>query len=549
MRVDINYKTTKNGKTNYSYLLREAYRGANGKNQHKTIANLSDYDYDEVKALQWALKNLDKIQQIKDDPNVTYKSLYHYASVYVPYVIAQRLGIVKALGNTPTGKRMLWEVISRLIYPTSKLGSVRLAQNHAALEVLNMSPFNEDDIYGGLEWLEGKQEQIENHLFKQREEVTNLYLYDVTSAYLEGVKNELGAYGYDRDNKKGKQQIVVGLLTDETGSPLSVEVFEGNTQDLSTFHNQLEKIKQRFNSDSIIIVGDKGMLKKPQQKGIEKEGCYYITGITKAQIKSMLGQGAFQMSLFDENVKEIQGDDNERYVLRRNPVRAGEIQKTRSEKEEKVRQYLYKQNAYLRDHPQAEVSAAYKRLKQKIGRLKVAGWLSVNQDEERRKLSLEKDEEAMAEESKLDGCYVIKSDVPQEVASAQQLHDRYKDLGYVEQAFRSFKSDYMQIRPVYVTNEISTRAHVFIVMLSYMIERELAKCWRNENLTVREGIGNLAKITILRIQKGKETPFCIIPEGDETTQRLLDHVNIKLPPTVKPRKNEVYTRKTLKNKP
>ena len=546
MRVDINYKTTKNGKKNYSYLLREAYRNTDGKIRHKTIANLSNYDYDEVKTLQWVLRNFDKIREIKNDPQVTYKSLYHYASVYVPYVIAQRLGIVKALGNTPVAKRMLWEVIARLIQPTSKLGSVRLAQNHAALEVLNMSPFDEDDLYGDLKWLDQKQQQIEDRLFNQREEVTNLYLYDVTSAYLEGVKNELGDYGYDRDNKKGKQQLVVGLLTDESGRPLSVEVFEGNTQDLSTFHNQLEKIKQRFKSQSIIIVGDKGMIKKPQQEGIEKEGYYYITGITKAQIKSMIKKGDFQMSLFDENVKEVKMGDGVRYILRRNPVRAGEIQKTRAEKEKKVRQYLYKQNAYLRDHPKATVAAAKKRLRKKIGNLKVAGWLKVEQDKDNRRLSIEKDEDALAEESKLDGCYVIKSDVPEEVVTAQELHDRYKDLGYVERAFRGFKSDYMEIRPVYVRNGESTRAHVFIVMLSYMIERELEKCWRNENLTVREGISNLAKITILKIQKGQETPFCIIPEGDETTQRLLDLADIKLPPTVKPRKKEVYTRKTLK---
>ncbi|HAG52018.1 MAG TPA: IS1634 family transposase, partial [Deltaproteobacteria bacterium] len=123
------------------------------------------------------------------------------------------------LGTTKHGKLALWQVIARAIDQGSRLSAVRLAATHAACDVLGLDKFDEDDLYNNLDWLSENQSVIEQRLFKwmRRTQESGLFLYDVTSSYLEGTQNELSAFGYNRDGKKGKRQVVIGLLCDETG--------------------------------------------------------------------------------------------------------------------------------------------------------------------------------------------------------------------------------------------------------------------------------------------------------------------------------------------
>ncbi|HDH06037.1 MAG TPA: IS1634 family transposase, partial [Nitrospirae bacterium] len=163
--------------------------------------------------------------------------------------MARQLGIVNAFGTTRQGKLGLWQVIARVIDQGSRLSAVRLAGSHAACDVLGLGKFNEDDLYNNLDWLSEKQADIEDRLFRKthRQQKPGLYLYDVTSSYFEGMHNELSAFGYNRDGKKGKKQIVIGLLCNESGIPLSVEVFiTGNTQDPKTLTPQIRKVAERF---------------------------------------------------------------------------------------------------------------------------------------------------------------------------------------------------------------------------------------------------------------------------------------------------------------
>src|SRR5439155_16868542 len=146
---------------------------------------------------------------------------------------ARRLGIEKALGTTREGKLALWQVIARVIDQGSRLSAVRLAMAHAACDVLALDPFDEDALYENQDWLAGAQASIEDRLYAQRTKTKpiHLFLYAVTRSYFEGTHNALAAFGYNRDGKKGKMQIVIGLLCDEDGYPVSIEVFPGNTQD------------------------------------------------------------------------------------------------------------------------------------------------------------------------------------------------------------------------------------------------------------------------------------------------------------------------------
>jgi transposase len=209
---------------------------------------------------------------------------------------------------------------------------VRLAKTTAAADIVGIQQgFCEDHLYENLSWLADNQEKIEKRLFTFRrgQSTPELFLYDVTSSYLEGDQNELADWGYNRDKKRGKKQIVIGLLCDEQGEPVSVEVFTGNTADLQTFGAQVQKVAERFGCRRVTIVGDRGMIKSAQIQDLKSVGFHYITAITKAQIRSLIKTGVFQLELFDDQLCEIQ-DGGVRYVLRRNPVRATEMAVSRT---------------------------------------------------------------------------------------------------------------------------------------------------------------------------------------------------------------------------
>ncbi len=190
------------------------------------------------------------------------------------YQLAKTLGMEKALGKTFAGKLALWQVMARLIDQGIPLSAVRLAKTHAVGSLLGFARgFDENDLYENLQWLANHQARIEQALFSQRqaERSVDLFLYDVTSSYLEGEDNFFAQYGYNRDGKKGKKQIVMGLLCDYQGDPVSVEVFEGNTQDPQTLASQVKKVAQTFGCQTVTFVGDRGMIKSTQIADLPKD--------------------------------------------------------------------------------------------------------------------------------------------------------------------------------------------------------------------------------------------------------------------------------------
>ena len=292
MYIDTSH-ITRGGKTYARHLLRESYR-ANGKVLHRTIANVSHCSEAEIEAMRLALRHKEELEHLGTIQDaITLKQGTSFGAVWTVYHIARRLGIEKALGTTREGKLALWQVMVRVIDQGSRLSAVRLAMSHAACDVLGVGPFDEDALYENLDWLAGVQAAVEDRLYAQRTQSKpiTLFLYDVTSSYLEGAQNELAAFGYNRDGKKGKRQIVIGLLCDEDGHPVSIEVFPGNTSEPHTFAAQLEKVKVRFGVTAITFVGDRGMIKGQQIAALATQGFHYITAITKPQIENYCAQG------------------------------------------------------------------------------------------------------------------------------------------------------------------------------------------------------------------------------------------------------------------
>ena len=220
----VDSSTVKQGNKSYTrYLLRESYREGK-KVRHRTIANLSKCSEEEIAAIRLALRHKKNLSELTDKgKSFLQKQGLSIGAVWLVYDIARQLGIVNAFGTTRHGKLGLWQVIARVIDQGSRLSAVRLAGCHAACDVVGLGKFDEDDLYVNLDWLCENQATIEDRLFRNLylTDKPGLFLYDVTSSYFEGTHNELSAFGYNRDGKKGKQQIVIGLLCNETGVPLS----------------------------------------------------------------------------------------------------------------------------------------------------------------------------------------------------------------------------------------------------------------------------------------------------------------------------------------
>src|SRR5437879_12896474 len=183
------------------------------------------------------------------------------------------------------------------------------------------------------------------------------------------------------------------------------------------------------------------MIKSGTISDLVKGEFHYITAITKPQIETLLKAGLFQMELFDSAVCEVT-QDGVRYVLRRNPVRAEELAASRADKQARVEHFIAERNGYLGEHPRAAVATAEKAVQARIQRLKIDDWLQV--EVQGRTLALRVDSAADEQAARRDGCYVIKTDLPLKAVSKLEVHDRYKDLTQVEQAFRTCKTTHLE---------------------------------------------------------------------------------------------------------
>jgi transposase len=308
----------------------------------------------------------------------------------------------------------------------------------------------------------------------------------------------------------------------------------------------VKKARERFGCERVTFVGDRGMIKSGQIQDLTQAGFHYITAITKPQIERLLKQGTLQIGLFDNALAEVNDQAGVRYVLRCNPQRAKEMADSRTDKCRSLLQALDKQNEYLREHARAKPQVALRKLQTRARTLGITSWVTLFQNE--RTLSLTQDTQALAEVAHLDGCYVLKTDLPAECASMEIVHARYKDLAQVEWAFRTAKTAHLEMRPIHVRRESRTRGHAFVVMLAYRLIQELAARWSHLNLTVQEGIDQLASLCLVEVTVNGQVPFSKIPEPSADVQSLLDSARVSLPSALQGKRPKVSTKKKLQDR-
>lgn len=487
-----------------SVVLLENYREGK-KVKHRTISTLTKWPKHIVEDLEKLIKGK-AVLSIEDMEFSNGKS---FGAIEVVKQVAKRLGIQQALGNSKQAKLAMVQIAGRIIAQQSRnYIANQWVMNQDIESVFKVSDFNEDSLYDNLDWLTNNQQKIEKDIFRYRykeEKVKEIFLYDVTSSYFEGTQNELAAYGYNRDQKKGKKQIVVGLMLDSYGYPLTIEVFRGNTSDTKTVTSQLNKLKETFGIERVIFVGDKGMIKSSQIDEIISDNYKwdYLTTITKEQIRTLIKKGVLQLSLFEDDILEVEGENNERYILRKNKYRAQEISLNRKERIEKVIEFIQSKSKYLSQHPKAKTEVSMNKIDKKLSQLKLKNLIEVKLD--KRTFIASTNEQEVEKQAELDGCYVVKTSVPKEAVSTQVAHDRYKDLGLVEYAFRTMKTTMEELRPIFVRKEKRTRGHVFVVMLAYMITKYISDKINNLNYSRKFAIESLDKIQYLEYNfKGKK---------------------------------------------
>jgi hypothetical protein len=270
--------TVPNRKSPPAILLRESYRDK-GKVKTRTIANLTHWAPERVEALRRALKgDFDGMDGEEVSGEI-------FGVLFALKQLADQVGLTRVLGPSEEGRLALFLVLARIAHGGSRLSAVRWAEQHAVSDILGLEPFDENDLYDALDWLEAEQTRIEQGLYtayvKDNGKSPAIVLYDVTSSYFEGEHNELADYGYNRDGKKGKKQIVIGLLTGADGEPLAVRVFEGNSADPSTVAEQIDLLKQQFGVSEVVFIGDRGMLKAKGKAVLGAQGWRYISALTK----------------------------------------------------------------------------------------------------------------------------------------------------------------------------------------------------------------------------------------------------------------------------
>jgi transposase len=505
-----------NRKSPPAILLRESIRQGK-KIVKRTVANLSSLSIEQAQAIRRILKGEKLVQ-----PEAHFDILSSRAHGHVDAVLLtiRRLGLDKLIASRRCQERdlIIAMITSRILGPESKLALSRSWENTTLGELLDVEEADEDALYAAMDWLYERQEPIEKKLADRHLQEGGRVLYDLSSSYFEGKQCPLAARGYNRDQKKGKLQVNYGLLTDDRGCPISISAFSGNTSDPNTLLPQVERLQGAFNLKSVVLVGDRGMISQKQVNELKgHSGVDWITALKTGAIRQLMEAEAIQLTLFDErNLFEFTHPDfpGEKLVACRNPDLAYRRHHKREALLKATTEALEKIQGMI---TRGRLKAADKigvRVGRVINQYKMAKHFKLEIAEHQ--FSFELDDEKVSAEAALDGLYVIRTSLVDEL-SAEEAVRHYKSLSQVERAFRSIKTLDLEVRPIHHYQEQRVRAHLLLCMLAYYVKWHMMETWRpllfaDEDQQVKQerdpvapaerSIGALAKVHSKQLSDG-----------------------------------------------
>ena len=461
-----------------THLLRRSYREG-GSVKNETLGNLSHLPDALIEIIRRSLQG-ETFVALGQAFEITASRAHGHAQAVA--LTMQRLGFASLVASKPSRERdlVLAMVASRILAPHTKLATTRWWHTTTLAEDLGVADASEDDLYAAMDWLLARQGRVQKKLAARHLSAGGLVLYDLSSSYFEGTTCPLARIGHSRDGRHGTLQVNYGLLTDVRGCPVAVSVFEGNTADSSTFMPEVQRVRDEFGIERMVMVGDRGMI---SSKAIDElrqtDGIGWITALKSASIRSLVEQGQLQLGLFDErNLIELSSPDypGERLVACRNP----ELAKLRAHKRESLLAATETNLAKIKARVDAAKLAGADAIGLRVGRV-------VNQYKVSKHFELAIGENAfsfgrkhgeIAAEAALDGIYIIRTSVSAAQMDGPECVRSYKALANVERAFRSLKTVELKVRPIHHRLETRVRAHIFLCMLAYYVEWHMREAWR-----------------------------------------------------------------------
>ena len=462
----------------YSYwLVRRSVR--EGKRvRHETVANVSKLPAAAIEALRRALAG--EALVAAGELFATERSLPH-GQVQALLAMSSRLGLARLLDRQPSPERsrVLALICQQVLQPGSKLACTRALTQSTLAGELAVEGVDADELYAALDWLLERQERIERRLARRHLGEGAHVLYDVSSSYFEGRTCPLLALGYSRDRRRGSLQIVYGLLCDQQGRPVAIEVFPGGLHDDKTLPAQIEKLRKRFGFTTLVLIIDRGMTTKANLETLAAaEGLGWITALKAPQVKKLVKEGSLQLSLFDEqNLAEIASADypGERLVVCRNPLVAAERARKRENLLQATETVLAPIKARVDAGTLTDAAEIALAAGQVINKRKVKKHFQLEITDN--SFAYRRKQEQIDEEAALDGFYVLRTNLAEQTLTAPDVVRSYKQLAHAERAFRTLKGPELEIRPIRHRREDRVRAHAFLCLLAYYLEWHLRLAW------------------------------------------------------------------------
>jgi hypothetical protein len=471
-------RRTYGDKTYCTHLLRRTYR-EDGKVKNETVGNLSHLPDPVIELIRRALRGETLVNPTEGFEIL--ESRMHGDGAAVMGAI-ERLKLRELFGARRSRKAdlVIGMIAARVVAPHTKLATTRWWQTRTLAEDLGVADATEDELYAAMDWLLERQGAVEKKLAARHLEEGALALYDLSSSYFEGTQCTLAKIGYSRDGKRNKPQVNYGLLTDRRGCPVAVSVYPGNVVDAKTLMPQVEKLKEAFGLDKVVLVGDRGMIGQAHIETLRQStGLSWITALKSGQIRALIKGEAIQLGLFDErNLFELAHPDypGERLVACRNPELARLRAHKRAALLDATEGELDKVRAMVERGSLSGAAKIGVRVGRVLNKYKVAKHFVLTIEDTR--FAWQRDTLAIEAEAALDGLYVIRTAVAADAMDAPQVVRHYKGLAEVERAFRSLKTVDLKIRPIHHRLEHRVRAHIFLCMLAYYVEWHLRQVWR-----------------------------------------------------------------------
>jgi transposase len=520
-------------------ILRSSYR-EDGKIKHSNHGRITGLSLDQLKLIQAAFRG----EVIPKDSAEAFRTLHskEYGASYALLQLARQLELDRTLysRNEPWVQDCLAMIVGRVVYAGSKLALSNQWKNTALWELCGVTGWVdvEEHCYLPMDRLLERQKAIQCTLAKKHLQNGHLVLYDITSSYFEGAyeQSDIVLFGYNRDGKKGHEQIVLGLLCNAQGCPVGVEVFAGNTQDAKTVVDKIQELRRDYGLEEVTFVGDRGMITQANAQELKEiEGLHTISALTHRQMVELLDRKVIQIELFDEKriVEVIDPDHSlQRYCLCRNPQTAHRETTTRQ-------RLLDRTQAALKKIAERKKKTSPTRLAAQVGkalaRLKMGKFVEWEIKDGRLQWSF--NQARITQEKLFDGCYIVSADVSKERMSEKEVVAAYKGLSVVEGAFRTLKTVALEIRPVYHKLDDRIRSHVFLCVLAYYLQWHAQQ--RLQPLFESDGEGKYRQWTMenvierlkgIRRERVKmaQVEFDHVTQADDEQQRILDLLKIKL---------------------